>query len=64
MENYKEADEIWIVLGFIFALLGGVLGIAIGGNYIRGNYKKEVKIKGMIMVVIGIVMLLVIAAMK
>ncbi len=51
----KEASTLWIVVGFIFCFLGGLIGIAMGFNYARGNYKKEIKQLGWIMVVIGFV---------
>ena len=54
--NIKEASEGWIVAGFILSVLGGWGGLVIGANYVRGNYNKETKNKGWIMIVIGIVM--------
>ena len=49
----KKASQGWIIAGFIFSLLGGWGGIAIGFNYAFGKYKKETKTLGWIMVVIG-----------
>lgn len=49
----KEASQGWIIAGFIFSVLGGFLGIAIGFNYAFGNYKKETKRLGWIMAIIG-----------
>lgn len=50
----KVASQGWIVAGFIFALLGGYLGIIIGFNYVFGNYKKETKRLGWFMAILGI----------
>lgn len=51
----KEASQGWIIAGFVFAFLGGYLGVIIGSNYAFGNYKKETRRLGWIMVVIGII---------
>ena len=51
----KEASQGWIFAGYILSLLGGYLGIVIGLNYIFGNYKKEVKLAGWIMTILGII---------
>lgn len=50
----KKASQGWIIAGFIFSLLGGPLGIAIGFNYAFGNYNKETKTIGWVMAIIGI----------
>lgn len=50
----KVASPGWIVAGFIFALLGGYLGVIIGFNYAFGNYKKETKRLGWVMSILGI----------
>jgi hypothetical protein len=50
----KVASQGWIVAGFIFAILGGWLGAAIGFNYAFGNYKKETKKLGWAMAILGI----------
>ncbi len=60
----KEASNFWIAVGFIFCFLGGLIGIAMGFNYARGNYKKEIKELGWGMVVIGFISLLVICTLK
>ena len=52
---YKEASSGWIIAGFIFAVLGGWGGMALGINYISGNYKKEVKQQGWIMLIISVI---------
>lgn len=55
-KEMKNGDNMWITFGFIFAFLGGVLGIGMGINYITGNYDKNTKIKGWIMAIIGFIM--------
>ncbi len=55
--NQKVASNGWIIAGFIFALLGGLLGIFIGTNYAFGNYDKSTKNKGWAMFIIGIIMI-------
>ena len=50
----RAASEGWILAGFIFLLLGGYLGIIIGCNYAFGNYKKETKSLGWVMIILGI----------
>jgi hypothetical protein len=50
----KVASQGWIVAGFIFAMLGGWLGAAIGLNYAFGNYKKETKRLGWAIAILGI----------
>ena len=49
----KEASKIWMILGFIFVLLGGYMGIAFGFNYAFGNYTKGTKRLGWIMIILG-----------
>ena len=60
MENrnstFKQASEGWIIAGFIFAILGGLLGIVIGINYTLGNYDRKTKNKGWMMIIAGIIM--------
>jgi len=63
MENIKKADEVWVVLGFIFSLLGGLIGIVIGINYIKGNYDKETKKKGWIITILGLIIFGIIKAL-
>jgi hypothetical protein len=53
----KEANDGWIIAGFIFAFFGGLLGIIIGANYAFGKYKKETKRLGWGMIILGILMI-------
>ena len=53
-KSLKVASEGWIIAGFIFAFLGGFLGIAIGSNYAFGNYKKSTKNLGWAMLIISL----------
>jgi len=43
INSYKVASDGWIIAGFVFAFLGGYLGIAMGANYAFGNYKRGTK---------------------
>lgn len=58
-KDVQIGDDLWITIGFICAILGGLLGIVIGGHYIRGNYDKKTKDKGWIMAIIGFVMMII-----
>ncbi len=49
----KEANTAWIVIGFVFALLGGWGGVAIGVNYAILNYNKKTKQLGWTMIILG-----------
>ena len=51
----KEASKVWMILGFIFAVLGGYLGIVFGLNYAFGNYTKGTKRLGWIIVILGFI---------
>ena len=53
-KTYKEASQGWIIAGFIFSILGGYGGIIVGANYAFGNYKKETKVLGWVMLILGI----------
>lgn len=53
--EFKVASQGWIVAGFIFSFLGGWLGLAIGIKYVRGNYDKDTKQWGWIMIIISII---------
>lgn len=53
----KEPSQIWIFLGFIFALLGGFIGIGMGFHYAFGKYDQSTKTTGWIMAVIGMISL-------
>jgi len=57
--NQKVASNGWIIAGFIFAFLGGLLGIGIGANYAFGNYDKSTKNKGWAMIAIGVIMIII-----
>tara|TARA_B100000780_G_C21074987_1_gene432727 strand:+ start:784 stop:1188 length:405 start_codon:yes stop_codon:yes gene_type:complete len=52
--SYSIASDGWIIAGFIFAFLGGFLGIAIGSNYAFGNYKKSTKNLGWVMLIMSV----------
>ena len=52
--SLKVASDGWIIAGFIFAFLGGLLGVAIGSNYAFGKYNKSTKNLGWVILVISI----------
>jgi len=52
--NLKEASNGWIITGFVFAFLGGIIGVGFGVNYAFGNYDKSTKNKGWVMIVLGV----------
>lgn len=51
--SIKVANEGWITAGFIFSFLGGFIGVIIGCNFAFGNYKRETKRLGWVMIFIG-----------
>ncbi len=55
INTYKEASQGWIIAGFIFSILGGWGGIALGSNYAFGNYKKDTKVIGWVMLILGVI---------
>jgi len=54
----KKANPIWVVVGFIIALLGGYIGMVVGtifgANYIFGNYDKKTITIGWIMLIVSL----------
>jgi hypothetical protein len=53
IKEKKKGDPLWITVGFVFALLGGAVGLGFGANYAWGNYDKRTKTIGWIMFVIA-----------
>ena len=53
--NFKEASNFWIVIGYVFSVLGGWIGFGFGLNYTLGKYNKETKNKGKTMIIIGVI---------
>lgn len=54
-EEKKKGDPLWITVGFVFALLGGAVGMGFGANYAWGNYDKRTKIIGWVMLVLSFI---------
>lgn len=54
----KKASTVWLVLGFVFGILGGFLGILIGGHFAFGPYDKGTKTLGRVMMLVGLIGLL------
>jgi hypothetical protein len=63
MENQntelKKGKTGWMIAGYVFAILGGLLGIFIGINYVSKRYDQATRSSGWAMIVIGVVMFLV-----
>lgn len=55
INTYKEASQGWIIAGFVFAFLGGWGGIYLGAKYAFGNYKKDTKVIGWVMLILGVI---------
>jgi len=49
----KEGSILGITIGMFLSLLGGILGIVFGYHYAFGNYKKETKNAGIVMIVLS-----------
>ena len=73
LQQGKKGDEIYIVLGFISALLGGVIGIIAGYTYYQskeegpnGNryyiYDEKTRKQGQVMMIVGILVFLLLLA--
>jgi len=56
-KQFKQPNTAWIIVGFIFAFLGGFIGMAFGTNYAFGNYDKTTKMLGWIMLIISFIMI-------
>ena len=62
LKNKKRSGSTgWIIFGFIFAVLGGVIGIAMGAHYAwwGKNYDENTRKNGKIMMGIGVVFFLI-----
>lgn len=69
LEQGRKGNELYIALGFIFAALGGLIGIIAGYTYSQSKhdghsgeryyvYNKQTRDAGRIMMILGIVVLL------
>ena len=57
LNEKKAVDPFWIAIGFVFALLGGVLGMGFAINYAwSGNYDSRTKSLGWIMFILSFFM--------
>lgn len=56
-KQLKEANLLWVGVGFVFAFLGGMVGVGFGLHYTFGNYNKTIKILGVLMMFIGFLMM-------
>ena len=58
LDKNKRSGSTWaVILGFLFAILGGWLGIAVGINYMRKKYDKDTNNTGLAMIIVAIVMM-------
>ncbi|MBP6754680.1 MAG: hypothetical protein KA210_00935 [Bacteroidia bacterium] len=46
----------WIILGFVFCILGGWGGLLFGFNYVKKKYNSNTRIIGVIMIITSIIM--------
>lgn len=62
MENneVRKGKIIWIIIGFLLAPLGGIIGLIIGSNYAYGNFDRQTKLLGWIMIIISVISMAVI----
>jgi len=60
----KKGDPLWITVGFVFALLGGAIGLGFGANYAWGKYDKRTKTIGWIMLVLSAIVTMVIRSYR
>jgi len=51
----KNGHLAWLIVGFIFSFLGGILGLVFGMNYISNKYTTKTKIAGWIMLIISFI---------
>lgn len=58
-ESKKKGSKTGIVLGYIFAILGGLFGLGFGMNYSFGNYDKKTKAHGKNILIIAIVSIII-----
>jgi len=60
-KELRSGSTGWIIFGFIFAVLGGVIGIAMGAHYAwwGKNYDENTRKNGKIMMGIGVVFFLI-----
>jgi len=72
---YGKSQSMWLVFGYIFALMGGLLGIAIGWNFWKLRktlpdgtevyaYKERDRIHGRIIFILGVAVLATIICLK
>jgi hypothetical protein len=55
LNEKKKGDPLWIIVGFIFAILGGVIGLFFAFNYTKKVYDKRTNIIGYIMAFTGVI---------
>ena len=57
--KYKIPNNSWIIAGFVFAIIGGYVGVAFGANYRYGGYDDKTRKKGLIMLIISLLSILI-----
>ena len=49
----KTGSNVWIGVGYMFAVLGGIIGIAIGYNFRSKNYNEQTRRHGLYIIILG-----------
>ncbi|RTQ52318.1 hypothetical protein EJV47_04660 [Hymenobacter gummosus] len=49
----ETGSNLWIGVGYFFAVLGGIIGIAIGYNYRSKKYDDQTRRHGLYIIIIG-----------
>lgn len=60
VKEVQKAKPIWLLIGFILAPLGGIVGLYLGSKYAYGNYDRFSKLMGWIMMIFSLVIIRVI----
>ena len=49
----KAGSNVWIGVGYMFAVLGGIIGIIIGYNFRSKNYNEQTRRHGLYIIILG-----------
>ena len=60
VSDVKIGSPLWIGVGFVLSFLGGLIGLWIGTNYAFGNYDRQTKLLGYVMMFISLIVMAVI----
>lgn len=53
----KAGSNVWIGVGYLLAVLGGVIGLAIGYNYRSKKYNDQTRRHGLYIIIIGTIII-------